>query len=190
MLAASCDVVTPADRDGVPVDVVIYDLLRPTNYDGNAVARVVEQHPDRVLALFHASRPGLAARALQLGAVAAILVSADEKDLVTAIRAAVGGHLRDGSVADLANKSERARLLGLDLGLSWRERQVLALITTGACNGDIAAVLYVSINTVKTYVRTSYRKIGVTNRAQAVAWGVEHGFPTSLAAVPGPTFVP
>ena len=34
---------------------------------------------------------------------------------------------------------------------------------------------YLSPNTVKTYVRSAYRKMGVTTRAQAVAWGIENG---------------
>ena len=40
-----------------------------------------------------------------------------------------------------------------------------------------------SVNTVKTYIRTAYRKMGVNTRARAVLWGVDHGFrPDSIAA--------
>ncbi len=58
--------------------------------------------------------------------------------------------------------------------LSNREVSVLELVSRGMTNQDIAAQLYVSINTVKTYIRSAYRKIGVTRRAQAVLWAVHH----------------
>lgn len=73
------------------------------------------------------------------------------------------------------------------MGLSARERQVLALIATGASNEDIAATLFLGINTVKTYIRTAYRKMGVSTRAQAVLWGVENGFYIPALAVRSPS---
>lgn len=63
-----------------------------------------------------------------------------------------------------------------DVGLSPREAEVLALITQGLTNLEIAERSYVSINSVKTYIRAAYRKIGVTSRSQAVRWGMQHGF--------------
>ena len=65
---------------------------------------------------------------------------------------------------------------GREFGLSSRESEVLALITQGLSNQEIAERTYLSINSVKTYIRTAYRKIEVTRRAQAVAWGMRHGF--------------
>jgi DNA-binding CsgD family transcriptional regulator len=40
----------------------------------------------------------------------------------------------------------------------------------------VAEVTFLSPNTIKSYVRTVYRKIGVNSRTQAVLWGVRHGF--------------
>ena len=65
---------------------------------------------------------------------------------------------------------------GRSAGLSSREAEVLALIVQGEPNQDIADALFLSINSVKTYIRSAYRKVGVINRAQAVAWGIEQGF--------------
>jgi len=43
--------------------------------------------------------------------------------------------------------------------------------------------MYMSINTVKTYIRTAYRKMGVNSRARAILWGVDNGFrPDSIRA--------
>ena len=60
--------------------------------------------------------------------------------------------------------------------LSAREAEVLELICHGMSNLEIADQLFVSVNSVKTYVRQIYQKIGVARRAQAVAWGLAHGF--------------
>ncbi len=59
--------------------------------------------------------------------------------------------------------------------LSAREAEVLVLITQGYTNNDIAARSYLSINSVKSYIRSAYRKIGVERRSQAVRWGMENG---------------
>lgn len=60
-------------------------------------------------------------------------------------------------------EDDRARLTS-------RERETLALIADGLTNQEIASRLYVSINSVKSFIRTAYRKIGVSTRARAVAW--------------------
>jgi DNA-binding NarL/FixJ family response regulator len=61
-------------------------------------------------------------------------------------------------------------------GLSDRESEILALITQGKSNAEVAALTYLSPNTVKSSIRTIYRKIEVGSRTQAVLWGVKHGF--------------
>jgi two-component system, NarL family, response regulator LiaR len=73
---------------------------------------------------------------------------------------------------------------GRAAGLSSREAEILALITQGLSNEEIAARAYLSINTVKTYIRTAYRKISVERRPQAVLWGVKNGFePDNLRSI-------
>ena len=53
---------------------------------------------------------------------------------------------------------------------------VLKLICRGMSNLEIAAELYVSVNSVKTYIRQVYQKTGVTRRTQAVAWAHRQGY--------------
>ncbi len=65
---------------------------------------------------------------------------------------------------------------GEEHGLSQRESEILTLVVRGLRNDEIAETAYLSINTVKTYVRTLYRKIEATSRSQAVRWGMRHGF--------------
>lgn len=61
-------------------------------------------------------------------------------------------------------------------GLSQREGEVLALITQGKTNAEIAGLVYLSANSIKSYIRSAYRKIGVNTRVEAVLWGVDHDF--------------
>ena len=67
-----------------------------------------------------------------------------------------------------------ARRAPLQAGLSDRESEVLALIATGATNAQIADDLYLSVETVKTYVKRLYAKLGVHNRAQAAVAASTH----------------
>ena len=64
---------------------------------------------------------------------------------------------------------------GREEGLSARESEVVSMITQGVTNEEIAKACYLSINSVKSYIRSAYRKMGVERRSQAVLWGVEHG---------------
>ena len=76
---------------------------------------------------------------------------------------------------------------GTDVGLSPREAEIIALITQGLSNQEIADRAFLSINSVKTYIRTAYRKMGVQRRSQAVLWGVQHGFqPDTLRTIAPP----
>jgi len=59
--------------------------------------------------------------------------------------------------------------------LSEREKQVLRLLAEGASNKDIASKLRISLKTVDKHLEKIYQKLGVSSRAQAVAWGIEHG---------------
>lgn len=60
-------------------------------------------------------------------------------------------------------------------GLSVREREVLALIATGATNAEIAQRLFLSPHTVKEHTSALYRKLGARNRAEAVQLGQRIG---------------
>jgi DNA-binding NarL/FixJ family response regulator len=63
-------------------------------------------------------------------------------------------------------------------GLTAREREILALIATGATNTEIAARLFLSPHTVKEHTSALYRKLGVRNRAEAVQRGQRIGLTT------------
>lgn len=159
-------------------DVVFFDVLGLCHNRGRELEVLAERCPGRVLALSRALQPGLTARALELGAIAAVPLGAGPDELLQAVDDLFEGRFHDGSAADLANRRDRDHRLGRDACLTPRERQVLALIVAGASNRQITAELDVTENTVKSFIRGAYNKIGVRTRSQAVAWGVDHGFPT------------
>jgi NarL family two-component system response regulator LiaR len=66
--------------------------------------------------------------------------------------------------------------------LSARETDVIALVSQGLSNQEISAELFLGINTIKTYIRTAYRKMGVKSRSQAVLWGLERGMALRVRA--------
>ncbi|MQW74895.1 DNA-binding response regulator [Nocardioides sp. dk4132] len=80
--------------------------------------------------------------------------------------------------ADTEGKGEESTMAdwpGRAHGLSPREGEILGMICRGLTNEEIAARSFLSINTIKTYIRTAYRKIGATSRPQAILWGIDHG---------------
>ena len=113
--------------------------------------------------------PDLAATALAHGAAGCLSKSLAADDLVDALRAIAAGETVVRTVP--AEESGDLRLAGL----TPRELEVLGLISAGLTNNEIAAATALSINSIKTYIRAAYRKIGAGSRSQAVLWAVRNG---------------
>lgn len=167
------------------VDVVLYDAIGLDDAHGDATGKELERLVRAgvpVIAVDRVLRPDLGARAAELGAVATITMGASTRELVHVVEAAMrpgGGLLLEAVAARI-----RARHGHDDAGhwqnlvrhgLTTREVQILAMIAGGATNPDIAGRLHLSVNTIKTAIRSAYRKIGVTRRSEAVAWCLQHG---------------
>lgn len=75
---------------------------------------------------------------------------------------------------------------GRAAGLTPREAEIIGLITQGVTNEHIARTCFLSINSVKSYIRSAYRKMGVQRRSQAVIWGIENGLQPKPVRVSGP----
>lgn len=153
----------------VPVaeaDVILYDVLGVHRTNGADLEHLVRHSQSVILAVSRDLRPDLRARAIAAGAHGWISMSVDSIALVEAVEAAAEGR-------PLPGQDDR---LGESADLTAREVEVLALITQGLTNQEIADRLYLSINSVKTYIRTAYAKIGAHSRSQAVAWCLQLGF--------------
>ena len=153
--------------DGEP-DVVLYDVIGLHEGDGADLDHWVKETGSTVVAVMREVRPDLGGLALDRGAEAAGVGRASPDQTHRGAVAAANGTLDESPAAQ---EAEDATRLGQEAGLGPREADILRLIVPGLSNHEIARTLYLSINSVKTYIRSPYRKIGVTNRAQAVAWG-------------------
>jgi DNA-binding NarL/FixJ family response regulator len=165
----SADVVTVgADMAGAKVDVVLCDPVGRSVGLEDYLAVVVALTAAPVVVFTWSPSPSRARRALAAGARGFLSKSSTAEALASAVAAAHRGEL----VAPPCRPAARAGAAGL----SGRESEVLELICQGLSNLEIAEQLFVSVNSVKTYVRQVYQKIEVSRRAQAVAWGLAHGF--------------
>ena len=159
------------------VDVVLYDSFAQPEADHDEIAVLVDNpHARHVVVYTWNFHPALIESALAKGSSGYLSKTLPARDLVTAIEAIANG---DVIVSDPPPRSRSSVALdwpGRSEGLTDREAEVLALVTQGKSNNEIAAVMYLSINTIKTYIRSAYHKIGVTTRSRAMLWGLEHGF--------------
>jgi two-component system, NarL family, response regulator LiaR len=150
-------------------DVVIYDLAGLIDGTDNELGHLVAGGAP-VVALMPAGRHDLGEDALVAGAAEVVAMEITGARLVEVLERAAA---RQSPSAEQRAAHRRAALQR-EHGLSSREMEILDLIRAGHSNQEIAATLYLSINSVKSYVRTAYRKIGVRTRSQAVLWGCQH----------------
>jgi two-component system, NarL family, nitrate/nitrite response regulator NarL len=166
-----------AIRDREP-HVAVLDLRLP-GLDGlqilNAVVR--DGLPSRVLFLSASGDPEVVYRAVQMGAAGYFRKEADREAILDAIAAVARGR----TVVDpelQAGVFEQVRLRGTGDDrpiLTAREREVLTLMSEGLTGPQIAERLIVALPTVKTYQARLYEKLGVSERAAAVAEAMRRG---------------
>jgi DNA-binding NarL/FixJ family response regulator len=109
-------------------------------------------------------------RALRAGAVGYLSKTLPAKELVDEIdRIAAGEQVISAPESSRRPRSEERSWPGRDLGLSEREAEVVALAAVGKRNAEIADCLFVSVDTVKTHLARSFRKLEVHNRTELSA---------------------
>ena len=171
---------SPSDARHPDPDVVLYDVIALLEGDTAPLAYLVGMTTSKVLAVGRDLRPDLVCQALETGVDGFFDLGVDEKGLLGAVESAATGwevgDLGEDPTVGSRSSTARATRLGVDVGLTEREAEILALIAQGLANQQIADRLFLSINSVKTYIRTGYRKIGAESRAEAVGWAFRHGF--------------
>ena len=157
-----------------PVDVVLLDLRMPVMGGVETITALRRTAPGvRVLVLttFDTDRDVLPA--VEAGATGYLLKDTPRDELLRAVRAAHRGEA-------VLSPAVAGRLMGqvrapAAESLSARELEVLRLVAAGATNREAARRLFISEATVKTHLLHLYAKLGVRDRASAVAVGYQRG---------------
>ncbi len=157
--------------------VAVIDMRLP-QLEGLDVVRAIQRDriPTSVVMLSADSSRELVYDAVQLGAAAFLTKASTLDQICSAIVAVARGEtvlapeVQSGLVRELRERDRPAASL-----LSERESQVLLLIAEGLSNPEIGARLFISSSTVKTYVKSLLDKLGVNDRAAAVAEAMRRG---------------
>jgi DNA-binding NarL/FixJ family response regulator len=158
-------------------DVILMDLRMP-RLDGLAAIAELSRSADpaRVIVLTTYDADADVIAALDAGAVGYLLKDVRRADLVAAVRAAAGGQtVLSPSVTEQLLRSRRSDDREPAELLSEREREVLALVADGHTNQQVASRLFISQATVKSHLLNIYAKLGVNDRAAAVAQALRRG---------------
>ena len=151
--------------------VALLDHQMP-GMDGGQVAAAVlrDELPTRVLLVSANNESAIVYHALQQGAAGYLPKESSRTEIVNAVlecaqgRDVIDPHLASGLAAEIRRRAEPAGPT-----LSAREREVLGMIANGSSIPTIAKELYLAPSTVKTHVQRLYEKLGVGDRAAAVA---------------------
>ncbi|MCL0079684.1 response regulator transcription factor [Dehalococcoidia bacterium] len=164
----------------VQPDIVIMDLSMPVMGGVEAIPLLLEAVPGaNVLMLTISEKDEDLFDAMKAGARGYLLKGADPEELVRAVT-----HITQGGV--IISPAMAPKLLAEvgvskepqkreELGLSPREREILALIADGLTDREIAEELFISVNTAKTHLKNILTKLQVKSRAQIVARGARAG---------------
>jgi NarL family two-component system response regulator LiaR len=162
-------------------DVILMDLVMPEMSGAEATRLIRERYPDiQVIALTSFQEKELVREALQAGAISYLLKNVSAEDLAAAIREAYAGRstLAPEAIQALIQADSPGHRRDQDaaetFGLTPREEEVLALMVEGLNNPDIAERLVVSRSTAKAHVSNILSKLGVSNRAEAIALALQH----------------
>lgn len=161
-------------------DVVLMDIRLPGTSGIEACEEITRRFPDtRVIMLTSYAEDEMLFSAIRAGASGYVLKQIGGEDLVHALEAVGRGEaLLDPAVTQRvfqevrrAVKEEEASAFA---NLSQQERHVLLLVSEGKTNREIAKALFLGEGTVRNYVSSILSKLGVSNRAEAAAYAVEH----------------
>jgi NarL family two-component system response regulator LiaR len=156
-------------------DVVLMDLMMPGMGGAEATQVIVNRWPAvRVIALTSFGDKELVREALAAGALSYLIKSVSAEDLAEAIRSASSGRSTLAAEAVQALIQPEPVASASEFNLTPREREVLALMVKGLTNPEIAGRLVVSRSTAKAHVSNVLSKLGVANRAEAVALAVQN----------------
>jgi DNA-binding NarL/FixJ family response regulator len=160
-----------APRSMLGHDLVLFDLVSALGEARAPSLRQLELLLQRhvVVAVTRDPCDDLAIQARALGCADVVPVSITSDELFDVLET-VAGQARAAQVGYTPRRL-----------LTRRETEIIELVARGLSNTEIAQELFLSVNSVKTYIRTAYRKMGVTTRSQAVLWAVQGGLGSGMS---------
>jgi NarL family two-component system response regulator LiaR len=157
-------------------DVVLLDLFMP-GLDGIAVLKALQADglTSAVLVLTSSQDDAHLVQAIRAGALSYLPKTADVDQVVASVRAAARGEsvLQPAATARLLAELRRGPAADPLGRLTPRERDVLTEVARGRSNREIARVLVVSEETVKSHVSNILAKLGLADRTQAAIFGLQ-----------------
>jgi DNA-binding CsgD family transcriptional regulator len=149
LVATRTTATTTAGTRAAEPDRLVFYTWRPATTEQAALARLDDRYGARLRGWLCMQRP------------AAHLVSALER-------------IQRGEVVIDARRQVRGPSPDAAQTLTIREREILGLIASGLSNLEIAQRTFLSPNTIKSYIKSAYRKVGARSRSEAVLWGLRH----------------
>ncbi len=161
-------------------DVILMDVRLSGGNGVDASARIMAKLPEtKILILTSFADDEMLFAAIRAGAVGYVLKQVGRAELMRAIEAAVRGEatldpsLTQKLFSEMRRSMQREEASAFD-ELTTQEMQVLSLIAEGNTNRNIADSLFLSEGTVRNYVSSILSKLGVSNRAEAAAYAIQH----------------
>lgn len=161
-------------------DVILMDIRLPSTSGIEACEAITKENPAvKVIMLTSYAEDEMLFSAIRAGASGYVLKQIGGEDLIKAIESVARGEaMLDSAVTQRvfqevrrAVKEEEASAFA---NLSQQEKHVLLSVSEGRTNREIAKTLYLGEGTVRNYVSSILSKLGVSNRAEAAAYAVEH----------------
>ncbi len=185
---ANFEVVAEADAESTAVeqalahkpDIVLMDIRLAGGSGVAATEAIMDRLPEtKVIMLTSYAEDEMLFSAIRAGAVGYVLKQVGSGDLLRAIEAAARGEstldpsLTQRIFSEVRRSIQREEAAAFS-DLTPQEMHVLALIAEGRTNREIAESLFLSEGTVRNYVSSILSKLGVSNRAEAAAYAIQH----------------
>jgi DNA-binding NarL/FixJ family response regulator len=158
------------------VDIALFDTYGRPDFAENEIASLVAD-PDvgHVVVFTNSLPPAEVNRLLAIGVSGCLSKTLEAERLITELEAIVDGEQRVSTFEELADPTVVAATPGGQWGLTYRESEILALLTNGMRNKEIAAALYIGSETVKSHLTSVFQKMGVSSRAEAISAAIRGG---------------
>jgi two-component system response regulator DevR len=169
-----------AQAQSLRPDVVLMDIRLGTTSGIDACQQITAQLPEtKVIMLTSYAEDEMLFAAVRTGAAGYVLKQAGGQEVIRAIHSALeGATMLDPTAAEsvfsAVRRAARSQGGGAFAGLNGPEQRVLARITTGDTNREIAMRLHLGEGTVRNYVSNILEKLDVANRAEAAAYATKH----------------